>query len=65
MPSFSDEQDVFGDQSPSDTARRYLALGCEEVVVNNADGEIIHRAFDTAENAQGEWKILVIHNPEL
>lgn len=49
MPSFSDEQEAFGDHSPSDTANRYLALGCQEVVVKNADGEIIHRALKSAE----------------
>ncbi|MCC4242089.1 sugar kinase [Thalassospira povalilytica] len=57
MPSFSDEQDAFGDHSPSDTAHRYLALGCEEVVVKNADSEIIHRALDTAETRFAPKKI--------
>lgn len=57
LPSFSDEQDAFGDQSPSDTANRYLALGCEEVVVKNADAEIIHRALKSAETRFAPKKI--------
>ncbi|MBP3124687.1 sugar kinase [Thalassospira sp. ER-Se-21-Dark] len=57
MPSFSDEQDAFGDYSPFDTAHRYLALGCEEVVVKNADSEIIHRALDTAETRFAPKKV--------
>ena len=49
LPSFSDEQDAFGDLSPSGTAMRYLDLGCDEVVVKNADAQIIHRALNTDE----------------
>lgn len=35
LPTFSDEADVFGDATPEATARRYLALGAEEVIVKD------------------------------
>lgn len=64
MPSFSDEQDAFGDPSPSYTAHRYLALGCEEVVVKNADAEIIHRVLHTAETRFAPKKSNQLIRPE-
>ncbi|WP_414716728.1 PfkB family carbohydrate kinase [Thalassospira xiamenensis] len=33
--------------SPSDTARRYLGLGCEEVVVKNGRGPILYKKSST------------------
>lgn len=35
LPSFDDEAAAFGDATPLDTARRYLALGCGTVVVKD------------------------------
>ncbi len=35
LPTFPDEQALFGDTSPEAVAERYLALGAEEVVVKN------------------------------
>lgn len=35
LPSFDDEAQAFGDPSPEVTARRYLAEGCDQVVVKD------------------------------
>ena len=40
LPSFDDEQTIFGDRSLEDCASRYLGSGCTEVVVKNGGGPI-------------------------
>lgn len=35
LPTHDDEKPIFGDRTPSDTAARYLACGCDEIVVKN------------------------------
>ncbi|MFN0114243.1 MAG: sugar kinase [Paracoccaceae bacterium] len=43
LPSFEDDRQAFGDVSPTETARRYLALGAGQVVVKNGADEITWR----------------------
>ncbi|MCB1422587.1 MAG: sugar kinase [Nitratireductor sp.] len=43
LPSFEDEQRIFGDQNPEACIRRYLGTGAGEVTVKNG-GDIIHAA---------------------
>ncbi|GIL01461.1 MAG: 2-dehydro-3-deoxygluconokinase [Alphaproteobacteria bacterium] len=40
LPSADDEQAAFGDADPQATARRYLAAGCDEVVVKSGGGPV-------------------------
>lgn len=41
LPSFEDEADHFGDQSPADTAKRYMDVGAKHVVVKNGPGSVL------------------------
>ncbi|MFD2815992.1 sugar kinase [Paracoccus aerius] len=41
LPSFDDEAAFFGDRSPKDMAKRYLALGADEVLVKNGGAEMV------------------------
>jgi 2-dehydro-3-deoxygluconokinase len=45
LPTFDDEQALWGDASPADTIARLSALGVTEIVVKNgADGAVVHHA---------------------
>lgn len=51
LPTHSDEVPYFGDADDKATARRYLAAGCEEVVVKNgADPALVV-------TGEGEWRV--------
>ena len=51
MPTHADEVPYFGDADDEATARRYLAAGCEEVVVKNgADPALVV-------TGEGEWRV--------
>ena len=41
LPSFEDEQNTFGDQTPIATAQRYQSLGAKQVIVKNAAGDTL------------------------
>lgn len=41
LPSFEDEQNTFGDKTPTDTAQRYQALGAKQIIVKNGDEETL------------------------
>ncbi|KAA0972711.1 sugar kinase [Aureimonas fodinaquatilis] len=41
LPSFDDEARIFGDDTPQTIALRYLALGCDEVVVKDGGGDAL------------------------
>lgn len=47
LPSFEDEQQIFGDATPGDTLARYAAAGARTVVVKNGGGPIHARSGDT------------------
>lgn len=40
LPSFDEEQTIFADKTPAETAARYARLGAEEVVVKNGAGAV-------------------------
>lgn len=46
FPTFLDEQNYFGDQTPSETADRYFNLGATEVAVKNGADPVLIRAKD-------------------
>ena len=48
LPSFEDEQALYGDQEPEDTAARMLMAGVEEVAVKNAGGSVLVAMEDRA-----------------
>ncbi|MFD1797384.1 sugar kinase [Paracoccus aurantiacus] len=41
LPSYEDEAAWFGDSDPAETARRYLGVGAQSVVVKNGPGDIL------------------------
>ena len=41
LPSFEDEAEFFGDQTPIDTAKRYADLGAQEIVVKNGGAMMV------------------------
>lgn len=43
LPSFDDEEALFGDKSPAETLARYAALGPGEILVKNGGGTILAR----------------------
>ncbi|MEM7499719.1 MAG: sugar kinase [Pseudomonadota bacterium] len=50
LPSFDEEQGLFGDAKPADTAARYAALGARLVAVKNGPGPIaVHSAESGAQ----------------
>ena len=49
LPSFEDEQITFGDKTPMDTAKRYQSLGVKQIIVKNADSEILFVEGDNRE----------------
>lgn len=53
LPSFEDEQALYGDTEPEDTAARLLMAGPEEVVVKNGGGSILVATSDGAEVIEG------------
>jgi 2-dehydro-3-deoxygluconokinase len=56
LPTFGDEAAVFGDRTPEATARRYLDLGAEEVIVKNG--------AEPALAASGEARFAVAAKPD-
>lgn len=48
LPSFKDEQALYGDQNPEDTATRMLRAGVEEVAVKNAGDSVLVAMEDRA-----------------
>mgnify|MGYP003681000596 CR=1 FL=1 len=40
LPSFDEEEDMFGDAKPQDTAQRYRDLGAHTVIVKNGAHEM-------------------------
>lgn len=46
LPSFDDEQMLYGDATPEETARRIAALGVNEIAVKNSDGACLVVAED-------------------
>lgn len=44
LPSFADEQALFGDATPADTLARLHGLGAEEVIVKDGEGQLHFRA---------------------
>jgi 2-dehydro-3-deoxygluconokinase len=51
LPTHADEVPYFGDADDEATARRYLAAGCEEVVVKNGAGPALVVTGD------GQWRV--------
>lgn len=49
LPSFEDEQITFGDKTPVATAQRYQSLGVKQVIVKNAESEILFVEGDKRE----------------
>lgn len=55
MPTLSDEERLFGDESPEDCARRLFASGVEEVAVKvSADGCVVFDHDERAEHIPAE-----------
>jgi len=42
LPSFDDEKNTFGDQSPLETAKRYHSLGADQIIVKNSDQDTLY-----------------------
>jgi 2-dehydro-3-deoxygluconokinase len=52
LPTFDDEQALWGDASPAETIRRLTALGVAEIVVKNGDeGAFVHHEGKTTQVA--------------